>query len=673
MCFPAPHAEGPKVTGRTDGRDGSLLPRLVVSWAGLVAVIGLLAGAVSVSAIMVEQSLRKSAVAEIRSRGELLGALISEGEFTSADVEAGILEPARVRMRARVDRLRQDGRIMGVELWTASGTLLFAYPDLGHDIELDEALAVRAGKSGVTIRRDHGAFSSDDVLTSLDFDGVPGPEAAVVTVLPASALDGRITAYRWRVAGGGAAVLSLLGLLLVLLRRRVLRQEYEAMHDPLTGLGNRSHLTALAARQRDGYAVVLLDLDGFKNVNDTLGHGAGDELLVQVARTLPGLVRDVDVVTRLGGDAFALLMPGLTAADRGPAQVAAALRRDLAAAGFTVAGIALDVQASLGVTVQHELGAAAASEALRQADVAMYRAKAMSTGVVVYNPEEDHHDRDRLALLGELRQAIPGEQLRLHYQPVMALLPGMSTPTLCSVEALIRWQHPTRGFLGPGSFLPVAEHTALIHELTAWVLNSAVAQAKAWCASGLDLPVAVNLSPRAISEDTVRQVLDVLDRHHLPADRLKLEITETAISDDPARTIAILRALRDAGVRISLDDFGAGSTSLAHLTDLPLTELKIDKSFIDWVTTSDDKAAVVSAVVELGHRLGLIVVAEGVESASISDKVIALGCDRGQGYYYSKPLAAAELTQWANERRVGPGDVVSEPVARPRVAAARGR
>lgn len=574
-------------------------------------------------------------------------------------------------MRARVDRLLQDRRILGVELWTASGTLLFAYPDLGRNIVLDEALAVRAGRSGVSVRRDHGAFSSDDVLTSLDFDGVPGPEAAVVTLLPASALDGRITAYRWRVAGGSAAVLSLLGILLVLLRRRVLRREHEAMHDPLTGLGNRSHLTALAARQRDGYAVMLLDLDGFKNVNDTLGHGAGDELLVQVARTLPRLVRGVDVVTRLGGDTFALLLPGLTAVNREPAQVAAALRQDLAAAGFTVAGIALDVQASLGVTVQHELGAAAAGEALRQADVAMYRAKAMSTGVVVYDPEEDHHDRDRLALLGELRQAIAGEQLRLHYQPVMSLRPGTGTPILGSVEALVRWQHPTRGLLGPGSFLPVAEHTALIHELTSWVLHSAVAQARAWRAAGLDIPVAVNLSPRAISEDTVRQVLHALDRHDLPADRLKLEITETAISDDPARTIAILHALRGEGVRISLDDFGAGSTSLAHLTDLPLTELKIDKSFIDWVTTSDDKAAVVSAVVELGHRLGLTVVAEGVESASISDKVIALGCDGGQGYYYSKPLAAAELSQWANEHRAGPGDGSFGPVDRPSVPVAR--
>lgn len=621
------------------------------SWFALAVVLIVGVGTLATTAVIMQGRLQQSGLSDLLARGRVLGAVVTEGEFSEASLRTGISAGAQSKMRARVDKLRGQKQLVGIQLWTRSGTLLFAYPDLGASARALAAAEVSQGASRVEVGRDYGSVRADDVLSVLDLNQDNHPDATVVTSLPASGLSALSARYQRRLVVGGGILLALVMGMLLVTRRRISRREREALHDPLTGLGNRLFLTEAAHRYRNrGGGLLLLDLDGFKDVNDTLGHSAGDELLVQVAETLRGAVRKEDCISRLGGDEFAVLLPGLE--DAGAAvEVAQGLRRGLAQAGFCVRGVPINVDASIGVTTWSHDGSSV-EELLRRADVAMYRAKSSQAGVSFYSAINDHRDTDRLAVLGELRHGIANDELALHYQPLVtpsrkdSPAGSAAARSVSSVEALVRWHHPTRGLLAPDAFVPIAERTGLIHDLTAWVLERAVVQAAAWRRAGLDLTVAVNLSRHAVTPDLLSQVLTVLDAHGLPSTRLKLEVTETAISEDPARTISILRSLRTAGVQISLDDFGAGFTSLAHLTSLPLTELKIDKSFIDRITASPDQSAVVRSMVELAHRLGLIVVAEGVEDAATNDHATALGCDSVQGYFYSRPVPAGELETW---------------------------
>ncbi|MCU1673035.1 MAG: Diguanylate cyclase protein [Frankiales bacterium] len=630
---------------------------MVSSWLTLVAVLVIGVTALVATAVVMETRLQRSGLTDIQARGRVLGAVLVEGEFDARDLRTGITPVAAKRMRARLDRFLAHDELLGLQVW-AHGDLLFAYPELASTAAQGGAVEVANGTTArvITGRRSAGV-ATDHVLTTLDLTNDRTPDAIIVTIFPASATHALTATYQQRLAVGGGLLLAIVLGMLVQARRRVLRQEHQTLHDPLTGLRNRQHLinAARECAQRD-YSLLLLDLDGFKEVNDTLGHAAGDELLVQVATALSRAVRPHDYVARLGGDEFAVLLVGVESTEEA-IPIALKLKLDLTQRGFVVRDIVINVDASVGVAVRSGAsGHIEFEELLRQADVAMYRAKSTGAGVVLYDLVEDHHDTDKLGMLSELRQGIARDELVLQYQPlVTSWRPAPGGPVaqpprrVRSVEALVRWQHPTRGRLGPNVFMPGAEYTGLIHDLTAWVLNAAVAQAAAWQRSGLDLVVAVNLSPRAITDDTVRQVLTALDVHGLPSNRLKLEITETAVADDPVRTILILRALRTAGVLISLDDFGAGNTSLAHLTSLPLNELKIDKSLIDEVTVSADKSAVVLSVVELAHRLGLTVVAEGVETAAICDHVTALGCDAVQGYFHSRPVDPQQLDAWLAE------------------------
>lgn len=552
--------------------------------------------------------------------------------------------------------MRKQGQLLGFQLWTESGVQLFAHPRFGPQTDSELRAEVLSGKTIVETGERHGEVEADNVLVRLgSVEANPGVVAVVL--LPEDRLNALRATAQTRIAVGAGLLLLLLATTLGLSRRRARRNEHAARHDSLTGLGNRTFLTTVArARSHEPCALVLLDLDGFKEVNDTLGHAAGDELLVQVARALRASVRRGDQIARLGGDEFAILLDGV--ADSSEAlRVARNVSDGLSRVGFSVQGIELDVHASFGVSVD-ATGRSDVHDLLRQADVAMYRAKARSTAVVLYRPDDDHHDTDRLALLGELRRAIANDELVLHYQPVVRALAtdprgrtrGSAVGDISSVEALLRWQHPERGLLGPDAFLPAAERTGIIHALTAWVLEQAVAQGSSWLRAGLDVPIAVNVSPRAITDALVRRVLTTLDRHGLPASNLKLEITETALAEDPNATIAVLRELRAAGVQISLDDFGAGYTSLAYLTALPLTELKIDRSFIAALGHDLDTNAVVSAVIELGHRLGLEIVAEGVETIQTRDHLNLLCCDAHQGFLYSRPVRADQLTNWLTGR-----------------------
>jgi diguanylate cyclase (GGDEF)-like protein len=453
------------------------------------------------------------------------------------------------------------------------------------------------------------------------------------------------------VLGGGLVILYLLlfGIVhhgsrtIVRQQRRLLKQ---ALHDDLTDLPNRTLLydrvhQAIDAGQRAGTsaALLLMDVDRFKEINDTFGHHYGDLLLQQVGSRLQGTVRESDTIARLGGDEFAVLLPNTPE----PAALMVA-ERVLAALGepFTVNGYSLQVGASIGISFspQHGTGPSAL---LQRADVAMYHAKRTGSGFSAYAPEHDEYSQDRLALVNELRQAIDEDQLVLYYQPKICL----KTNRIHGVEALVRWQHPYRGLIPPDEFIPLAEHTGLIKPLTHWVLNRALQQCGEWCAAELELSVAVNLSARSLHDPQLTAtVAALLQTWGVPAARLEVELTESALMTDPTRGEEIFGQLRAMGVRIAIDDFGTGYSSLAYLKRLPVDEIKIDKSFVLDMGADDGEGYIVRSIADLGHSLGLDIVAEGVENQQCLRRLTLMGCDLAQGYHLSAPLPPERLLSW---------------------------
>ncbi|GAA4991370.1 sensor domain-containing protein [Kineococcus glutinatus] len=417
---------------------------------------------------------------------------------------------------------------------------------------------------------------------------------------------------------------------------------HRALHDPLTGLANRVLLHdrlhhGLAAQQRHGtrLALLLVDLDRFKEVNDTLGHDVGDRVLQVVADRLRQQFRETDTVARLGGDEFAVLLDPVPArhyAERLAAELRKQIRRPL-----RVEGITLHLEGSVGVTLAPDHGDDPVG-LLKRADVAMYRAKQSASGVETYTPDADLNRPERLGYGGALWQALESGQFVVHYQPQRDLRTGATT----GVEALLRWRHPRQGLVLPDSFIPLAEQTGLIRPLTAHVLATALEQAARWAAAGTPLQVAVNVSARSLRDGSlVGEVLEQLERAGAPAHVLELELTESAVMAEPEAAMAVAAELREAGVRLALDDFGTGYSSLAHLRDLPVDVLKIDRSFLRDVDTNHRNASIVRSVIDLGHNLGMGVVAEGVETPAALELLRRMGCDQGQGYLFGRPVEAA--------------------------------
>ena len=425
--------------------------------------------------------------------------------------------------------------------------------------------------------------------------------------------------------------------------RRVQAEEElreRARTDPLTGLLNRAGLTEeLRAAADDAttggapLAVVMLDLDRFKEVNDTLGHAVGDALLCAVAERLTGELRRDDVLARLGGDEFVVLLR-----DADPDAVAHTTRRLLGALRrpFEVDGLALEVDGSLGVATS----GTEPTELLRAADVAMYAAKADRSGVVVHSPSLDRHDPGQLNLFGDLRRGIRDGELRVHYQPKAALADGR----VIGVEALVRWEHPQRGLLPPSEFIGLAEATGLIRALTDVVLGRALEDCRRWRAEGRALTVAVNISARVLLDTALPdRIAALLVEHGLPADCLELEVTESAAMQDPGQALDVLQRLRGLGVTLSVDDYGTGHASLSYLSRLPVSTLKIDRSFVSTMEVDGTDQVIVRSTIELAHALGLRVVAEGVETRRTWERLVALGCDEAQGFWLGRPQPADEV------------------------------
>jgi diguanylate cyclase (GGDEF)-like protein len=523
--------------------------------------------------------------------------------------------------------------------------------------------AVDAGDPATVLRIDNDevdpAFERISELVQAATD--EHARAAQQTLLQLHRVESAVFATTVAGFAVGLALLAAFTVVTVGYQRALLRQSADsrrrALHDELTGLPNRVLLNerlADAVQAGGSTAVMILDLDRFKEVNDTLGHSQGDDLLCQVAQRIRATVRADDTVARLSGDEFAVLLPGtgtheaLALADR----LTGELHRS-----FVIGSVTVDVETSIGVAASAQPDAADAL--LRGADIAMHAAKEAKTGAVLYSPDMHTGDAGRLQLLGDLRRALDaGDQLALHYQPKIDLGSGV----VCGAEALLRWNHPVRGAVSPAEFIPIAETTGLINRLTVCVLRHAIGQARAWLDDGNPVTIAVNLSSRCLLDPTlVEQVTGLLHEFGLPPTLLRLEVTETAVMANPALALATLTRLHDLGIKLSIDDFGTGYSSMSYLKRLPIDELKVDRSFVAGMDSDRDDAALVRGTIDLGHNLGLTVVAEGVETAAHVAALRKLGCDVAQGYHYARPMPAAAFTGWLRQQTARPATDVLAP------------
>jgi diguanylate cyclase (GGDEF)-like protein len=423
--------------------------------------------------------------------------------------------------------------------------------------------------------------------------------------------------------------------------------EHRANHDSLTDLPNRMLLNERIAQairaadqgERRSVSLVMMDLDRFKEINDTLGHPVGDALLKAVGERIRAAMWGSDTVARLGGDEFALLLP---LADVAHTQQVIDKVLAVISESYVVEGMALEVEATLGISVYPD-DSKNAVELISHADVAMYQAKQRGERYLRYNPEQDPHSVTRLQLMSDLRHATERNELSLAYQPMI----DIRSRRVIGVEALLRWAHPRYGNVPPDAFIPQAEQTGTIKPLTYWVIEEALRQCAQWRREGLSLTVSVNLSARVVQDlQLPSHVAALLERYEGRAEQLEFEITETAIMSDPARAMQVLADLDSMGVRLAIDDFGMGYTSLAQLKRLPVDQIKIDKSFVLNMLRDANDAMIVRSIVDLAHNIDHAVVAEGVESKKLLDALADLKCDVAQGYFFSKPMPAADFRQW---------------------------
>lgn len=430
---------------------------------------------------------------------------------------------------------------------------------------------------------------------------------------------------------------------------REMRILESALSDPLTGLPNRTllterlrHMLAISRRRTSPFAIAVLDLDRFKFVNDTLGHAAGDAVLKEVARRLRKTVRDGDTVARLGGDEFVLMLPGGEAAVREVAtRILDAMQEPL-----NFRDQRIDIGMSIGIAMHPQHGGDDLT-LLRHADHAMYRAKRRRAGVEIFCGEQNEVRRSYLSMLGELRRALEGDQLFLQYQPKLDVSSGM----IVGLEGLVRWRHPTRGNVPPSEFVPFAEQSGFVREITQWVVARGARFSHKLAAEGLDICVAVNVSAHDIESPAFAQAITEIIRHEQPAPgRLCLEITESGLVSETDNAVANLRAISALGVRLAVDDFGTGYATLKQLQNLPVHELKIDRSFVSGMQENRGNQTIVRSTIDLGKQLGLRVVAEGVETVEELRSLATMGCDEVQGYYVAKPMDPDEIIDWLRMR-----------------------
>jgi diguanylate cyclase (GGDEF)-like protein len=660
----------PRATGARRRPDTAGPPRLIARFVLTLALgLALAAGGILV---FVRESNTGQAERNVRERAELIGGLAMP-----LGLDAGPLEhPLRGARKQRLDAFflqeLQRGTVRGVAVFGLDGRRLYAVGSTSRRRESPAQLATALRNGTISVAREtvHGkrlfvyaAFTphgSPAGVLVLEQDYEPIARAARDAFLP--------------IAGVLVIVMLVLFLLFIPVLRRitshvraqVLTIQHQAFHDDLTDLPNRAlfhdrveQAILAAERHRRRFVVMAVDLDRFKEINDSLGHHAGDVLLQEVALRLRETLRASDTVARLGGDEFGIL--SLDSIDLSVAMAAAERMRQAIERPLRLDGLDLDVECSIGIAL-YPVHGETVDELLKHADFAMYSAKQRGTTFEVYVPQDTTATAAQIGLLGELRHALDERQIAVHYQPVVDLRTG----DVHGLEALVRWRHPRHGLLLPGEFVPLVEQTGLIGPLTMEVLDQALGQLRAWRDSGLDTRVAVNLSPRGLQDPLFPEGLErLLYQWEVPPACLDLEITESTVMSNPKRAMEALEQLRLLGTGLVLDDFGTGYSSLTFLRGLPVDKIKVDRSFVEHMATSRSDGVIVASLIDLAHNLGLSVIAEGVEDERTARELAQLGCDAAQGFYLSKPRTAPEITRWIGEwRRDGrDGQLVALPQA----------
>jgi diguanylate cyclase (GGDEF)-like protein len=632
-------------------------PRLVLRFA--VSTCFALALAAAAILMVVRNLVTVQAERAATSQARVIANSGLRGALRPSDFE----HPVDASRQAALDTLFQtsvlDEGILLVELYGENGRVTYstdhrlvgaiAPGQLGHVREAltgtvrGDATTLPTGAAGSghprRVLRTYApvAVRGGSGVVALFQDYKPIEHAAATTFLPTAGVFEAVLILLF------VALVPILRRVTVRLRRQMEEIEHRALYDQLSGLPNRTlfrdrlEQAILTARRGAGSATVMfLDIDHFKEINDTLGHETGDVLLKALAARLGEEMRANETLARLGGDEFAILCAG-SAED---ASLLAERLHGALHAPFLVHDFPLEVATSIGIATYPEHGEDL-DALLQHADVAMYVAKEARAGTAIYDPEQDMNDSARLSLAGELRRAIEQEELVLHFQPKAELDSGH----IVGVEALVRWQHPERGFIPPNEFIPIAERTGLIKPLSRYVIKTALRQCSEWRAAGLDLHIAVNLTIPDLLDLALPDLIDgLLTETCVPADKLELEITESTILADPFRVRQVLNRLNEMGLRLAIDDFGTGYSSLAYLRRLPVQTIKIDRSFVMDMCENQNDATIVRSTIELGRNLGLEVVAEGVESQEAWDTLRSQGCTLAQGYLIGRPMPAQDVT-----------------------------
>ncbi len=637
----------------------------------LIAVLGL-----SLAQLLRSQ-INDRALRTAEQSAEQISRLGIQPQVTPDELKTG-LSPDHFRTLDKAVRADLDtGNLAGLRVWNADGQVVYADEADLVGQQLTPSGGLRTALGGHTSSKKEAAheaeeektesggtepeFSGDllEVYVPLKFTAGDRPAGAFELYLPyapvaAAIKDDTRTLYLALIAG---LALLYMGLFRVVagaskrLRRHAAQNEHQALHDALTGLPNRTLFhdrigQALRQSRRDRVlgAVLLIDLNRFKEVNDTLGHQKGDLLLKDIGSRLREALRESDTIARLGGDEFGVLLPKLgdgTGAIQAAEKIRAALDAD-----FYIDDLPVHVDASVGIALYPQHGEDV-DTLLQHADVAMYEAKRTHAGHAIYSVDHDPYNPVRLAMVGQLRKALEDGDVVLHYQPKIDL----ETGKVVGAEALVRWQHQTRGLIPPAEFVPMAERTGLIRPLSRYVLDRALAQCREWRDAGLDLKVSVNLSARNLLDPSLPEdVTRLLTKWGIPEELLELEITESTIMIDPKRAIEVLTRLHAMGIALSIDDFGTGYSSLVYLKELPVNELKIDRTFVARMASNQGDAFIVRSTIDLAHNLRLKVVAEGVEDQETMNELTRLGCNVAQGFHVSRPLAPAAFDAWLTDR-----------------------
>jgi diguanylate cyclase (GGDEF)-like protein len=643
-----------------DGERSAASLFAVYATASLVLVV--LLGVVLAASYRSEAERR--GLVEGLSEARLISNTAIEPLLAERPLADGLLPLQEAQVRRVAQQAFYAGSVLRLRLRDTTGHVIWSLDGSGtKEAVEDEAIDAATGEPVALLNRlnsdevDIGAVG--DSAVEIYYPLRAGNDQHIVgvleTYLPYAPIEedvsaGMTTLYR-DLAIGLALLYVGIFLLAVSMSRGLRRQlrvnRHLAEHDQLTDLPNRAAFlarvreTVATAKPEQPVAVAIVDLDRFKEVNDTLGHESGDDLLTEMARRLRTHLRGQDAVARLGGDEFGVVLVGAVDPERALWRI-----REVIEAETMVRGLPLSVASSIGYALAPVDGDDAEA-LLQRADVALYVAKARHGGVMRYSADHDHYDASKLALVAEMRRAIDHDELVLHYQPKVRLADG----SVESIEALVRWQHPDHGLLAPDTFVPLVEQTDLIDDLTSWVLDRALADLAAMGPAYEHVAVAVNVSARSIvSDDLVSTVSSALERHDVAPARLVIEITETALLVDPVRAASVLFDVSDLGVSVSLDDFGVGQTSLSYLAALPIHEIKIDRSFVTDLSTNATHAAIARSITDLGRNLGVRVVAEGIEVQDVADALRLLGCELGQGWLYARALPIDDLHRWFASR-----------------------